>query len=385
MSRFLSGYIEGYYGRLFTFEERIGIVRKLGEIGATHYLYAPKEDTLHRRDWRKPYPAGWRKEFKLFVLKARKSGVQVIPAMAPGLSYRYQSEKDFGSLLLKLKSFSDLGCKELALLMDDIPEQLPKEDAGAFNSLGEAHALLLVRLRKSLPGLKLWFCPTVYCDSFATMTSKGVRDNVYLRDLARGIPKDVEVMWTGPAIISKRLAPTDLREVNSVLSRKTILWDNLYANDYCPGKVFLGPFLDRPASVRSASAGLLLNPTGLYHTDLFLLDLLGGFLRGQNPKTVWNKTVRDHKIPSGFLKIASLLASPFEFKIPSSKSVEGLRKALKPLIWDWKSPLQREWYPYLYALDSELRLLSVGKDRPDAKWIRKKYSPIIANYLYPKT
>jgi len=382
MSRFISGYIEGYYGRLFTFEERIGIARKLGEIGATHYLYAPKEDTLHRRDWRKPYPTSWRKEFKTFLSAAKKSGVTVIPGLAPGLSYRYQSEKDFGSLLRKLKTFLDLGCKELALLMDDIPERLPKEDQNDFHSLGEAHALLLTRLRKELPGLRLWFCPTVYCDAFAELTSKNVSSNVYLHDLAIGIPRDVEVMWTGPNIISKRLAPADLNEVNRVLDRRTILWDNLYANDYCPGKIFLGPFLNRPASVCSASAGMMLNPTGLYQTDLFLLDLLGGFLRGENPKTVWSKTVRKLEIPPGFLKIAVMMSSPFEFKIPASKSIAALRKALKPLIWDWKSPLQREWYPYLYSLDADLRLLETGKNKPDVNWIRKKYSPIIAKYLY---
>ncbi len=206
-------------------------------------------------------------------------------------------------------------------------------------------------------------------------------DDIYLKDLARGIPKDIEVMWTGPKIISKRLAPPDLQTVNRILGHKTILWDNLYANDYCPGKIFLGPFLNRPASVRSTSAGLLLNPTGLYQTDLFLLDLLGGFLKGKSPQETWKHVVSAHKIPAEFLKIASLLSSPFEATIPPAKSIDTLRKALKPLIWEWKSPLQLELYPYLYTLDADLRLLSVGKDKPDTTWIRKKYSPIISKIL----
>ncbi len=384
--KFFSGYIEGYYGRLFTFQERMGIARKLHGIGATHYFYAPKEDPFHRQEWRKPYPAAWLKEFGAFASASKRLKTEVVPGLAPGLSFRYQSREDFEALVRKFQSFLALGCEEVALLMDDIPAVLPAADAEAFHSLGEAHGFLLQQLWKRLSGegkkgglRRLWFCPTVYCDAFAQRGD--VNRDVYLRDLARALPPEVEVMWTGPAIISKRLAPADLKDVNRVLGRRTVLWDNLYANDYCPGKVFLGPLAGRPASLRAAAAGLLINPTGLYQTDLFLLDLLGGFLQGESPASAWKKTVADSKIPGDFLKIASLLSSPFEVRVPSSKSAGILRKALKPLIWDWKSPLQREWYPYLYALDADLRLLATGKDRPDAAWIRKKYSPIVAGKL----
>ena len=116
-------------------------------------------------------------------------------------------------------------------------------------------------------------------------------------------------------------------------------------------------------------------------TYLFLLDLLGGFLKGKSPQETWKHVVSAHKIPAEFLKIASLLSSPFEATIPPAKSIDTLRKALKPLIWEWKSPLQLELYPYLYTLDADLRLLSVGKDKPDTTWIRKKYSPIISKIL----
>jgi hypothetical protein len=126
----------------------------------------------------------------------------------------------------------------------------------------------------------------------------------------------------------------------------------------------------------------LLNPTGLYHTDLFLLDLLGGFLRGLSPAAGWRKAVGDAAIPREFLKVAPLLASPFvraDARMLSPARVRGFRAALRPLIWEWKSPLQREWYPYLYALDGDLHLLESGKNAPDAAWVRKKYSlPLVS-------
>ncbi len=384
-SDFLSGYIEGYYGRLLTFPERRGMVEKLGKIGAGHYLYAPKEDPFHRRDWRKSYPADWRDQFRAFTEHARRQKISVAGGIAPGLSYRYREPKDFEALTRKFRALVETGCTELALLMDDIPVDLSEGDRGAFRSLGEAHAQLLqklwARLKRSGGIRRLWFCPTVYSDF---VFGGGVRDEAYLRDLAPGLSQGVELLWTGPAIVSPHLEPENVSRVTRALGRKPVLWDNFYANDYCPGRIFLGPFQGRPADLREAAAGLLLNPTGLYHTDLFLLDLLGGFLRGHAPAETWKLALIRNGIPDGFSEVVRLLASPFEPMEPGSwtrNAVLDFRRALKPLIWDWKSPLQREWYPYLYAVDADLRLLLAGEEAPDSAWIRKKYSPIVASFL----
>jgi protein O-GlcNAcase/histone acetyltransferase len=384
---FLSGYVEGYYGRLLTFEERLGIAGKLREIGAGHYLYAPKEDLHHRRVWREPYPAAWRAEFRGFVARSKKIGVTVVPGIAPGLSYRYRKHEDFRALARKLVSLTDLGCREAALLMDDIPVSLPEADRGAFSSLGEAHGLILQKLWPLLKkrGMRrLWFCPTVYSDFFAP---KGLARDKYLEDLARFMQPGIELFWTGRAIVSPDYRARDLAPLRKITGVHPVIWDNLYANDYCPGKIFLGPFAGRAPWLRKATAGMLLNPTGLYQTDLFLLDVFGGFLRGQSPVRAWRKALADWKVPREFLKVAPLLSSPF-FRVPpkgfSAARVKTLRAALKPLIWDWKSPLQREWYLYLYALDADLRLFEKGKAAPDATWIRKKYSPIVAEMLVGK-
>jgi hyaluronoglucosaminidase len=381
---FLSGYIEGYYGRLLTFAERAGILRKLRAIGAGHYLYAPKEDLYHRREWRTPYPVAWRKEFRGFVREARKCRVQVVPGLAPGLSYRYRKPEDFEALVRKLRSLTDLGCVEAALLMDDIPVELPEADRGAFRSLGEAHGLMLQKLwpRLQKQGItRLWFCPTVYSDFFAP---EGVARSEYLRDLKPFITGGIEVMWTGRAIVAPDYSAAEMRAVEALTGSAPVIWDNLYANDYCPGRIFLGPFAGRSKALLSACGGMLLNPTGLYHTDLFCLDLLGGFLRGEAPVTAWNKALKAWEVPPEFNKIAGLIASPFMRLGPKDLTpakVTAWRAALKPLIWDWKSPLKLEWYPYLYALDADLRLWQEGREAADEAWVRKKYSAVLAPKL----
>lgn len=385
---YLSGYVEGYYGRLLTFPERLGIVRALAENGAGHYLYAPNEDPWHRRNWREPYPAAWRRAFRDFVARARRMGVTVVPGLAPGQSYRYHKGEDFQALARKLFALTDLGCREAALLMDDIPVTLPDADRNAFRSLGEAHGLILQKLWPLLRkrGLRrLWFCPTVYSDHFAP---EGLARSGYLEDLALFMEPGIELMWTGRAIVSPDYRAPDMAAVRKATGVLPVIWDNLYANDYCPGRIFLGPFTGRPvkgkADLRRFTAGMMLNPTGLYHTDVFLVKVLGGYLRGLSPTEGWRKAVREAGIPREFLTVAPLLASPFArpgLKEFTPARVKTLRAALKPLIWDWKSPLQREWYPYLYALDGDLRLLEKGEAAPDEAWIRKKYSAIVAPLL----
>ena len=42
-----SGYIEGYYGRLFDWPARHELVAVMASLGMNSYLYAPKDDALH--------------------------------------------------------------------------------------------------------------------------------------------------------------------------------------------------------------------------------------------------------------------------------------------------------------------------------------------------
>ena len=49
----LKGYIEGYYGRLFSQDERAKVINHMGKLKMDFYLYGPKEDLYHRIEWGK--------------------------------------------------------------------------------------------------------------------------------------------------------------------------------------------------------------------------------------------------------------------------------------------------------------------------------------------
>jgi hypothetical protein len=374
------GYIEGYYGRMLSWDERAMVLDTLTRLSLNTYVYGPKEDPFHRREWKRAYPREWTSRFKRFVKHGKKTNVRVVPSLSPGLSYDYCSAADYKALVGKFKAFLACGAETLALFMDDIPDTLPGRCAHSFSSLGHAHAVLLCRLKKDLcshnPSVSLLFCPTVYCDLFA---QGGVLKNRYLLDLSAGMPRDVGVFWTGPSVISDKIDKTDIAPVSGLFHGNIIVWDNLYANDYCPHRLFTGPYRGRPKALRAYVKGLCLNPTGLVHTDAMLLSRLSALVSGKKPRSL------EPRAASQIAVVARFFDSPFARPLRpdfAPRLLRAYQRALSFLIWEWKSPLQREWYPYLVMLDNDLKLLTrVDKKTATRKWVFKKYPPVLAFVL----
>jgi hyaluronoglucosaminidase len=385
MSRHFFGYIEGYYGRMLSWEERALIIDSMRDLSLNAYLYAPKEDPYHRRQWRTPYPRGWIAAFSSFVRKGGAAGIAVVPGIAPGLSFDYRSAADYRLLFRKCEALSKTGVSALCLLMDDIPAGLPASCKNAFPSLGAAHgellAKLLVDLKKEFPSIGLWFCPTIYTDEFIT---EDPATSNYLKDLAKIIPCSVLVLWTGPQVISKEISRASIREVLKFFGNSVCIWDNLYANDYCPLRLFIGSYKNRKSDLLKTTRGILLNPTGLVHTDMFLLTLLSGFVQNITPENSWKSAVENLPVAKELKSVAPFFDLP-RVKLSKAALTPGnllrVKKALNKLIWEWKSPLQREWYPFLHSLDCDIALLECEPGQKRKEWLSKKYPPVLAEML----
>jgi len=81
----LEGYIEGYYGRLFSKQERELLLDHMGRLKMDFYIYGPKEDPYHRVMWEKLYPKKEREVLIDFVKHSRKKGIKPVFALSPGL------------------------------------------------------------------------------------------------------------------------------------------------------------------------------------------------------------------------------------------------------------------------------------------------------------
>ena len=86
---------------------------------------------------------------------------------------------------------------------------------------------------------KFLFCPTQYCTARAVPT---VCASEYLITIGSKLAPEIKIMWTGDKVISKLITSENLHDINDVLKRKCVIWDNEHANDYDQKRVFLGPY-----------------------------------------------------------------------------------------------------------------------------------------------
>ena len=84
------GYIEGYYGRLLSWENRKLIIKSLKKNKMNTYFYAPKEDICHRLCWRKKYSKNGVLNFQNFIQLSKKNNIKVIAGIAPGLDFNFK-------------------------------------------------------------------------------------------------------------------------------------------------------------------------------------------------------------------------------------------------------------------------------------------------------
>lgn len=143
-----------------------------------------------------------------------------------------------------------------------------------------------------------------YCDS---LCSPSVSKSPYLQTVGEDLLPSITVVWTGEArlrlsttalhphslshvhlvaspfagtkVISRKLSLDSLAEVESVLQRPPLIWDNLHANDYDSRRLFLGPFKGREPRLRGRLSGLLLNPNCEFEANYIPLHTLGSWFR----------------------------------------------------------------------------------------------------------
>ena len=143
------GYIEGYYGKLLSFEDRHKLLVCLENLSMDSYLYAPKEDICHRFDWRRPYREGWLSTFASFCADAQARQNSGIGRNCPRslISILLRIRLDFAALLAKARQMLAAGADALVLMFDDISDDI-SAFAEAGLSEGLAHARLANRLKE---------------------------------------------------------------------------------------------------------------------------------------------------------------------------------------------------------------------------------------------
>lgn len=277
---FLGGVVEGFYGQPWTPTQRQTLFARLRAWGLNTYFYAPKDDLHHRALWRQPYDAASAEHLADTLRDCHAQGLRFIYGLAPGLDITFTNPADLRCLETRLHQLLDLGCRDFALLFDDIPDRMSEADRAVHGSFARAQAAvttaLHARIAPRCPEGRFLFCPTPYC---GRMARAGLGGPNYLAELGDALPPSIDIFWTGPEIVSPRIDVPSILEVGRQLRRPPVLWDNLHANDYDLRRVYLGPYSGRDPALRPHLAGVLTNPNCEFEVNHIAIRTLARWLK----------------------------------------------------------------------------------------------------------
>ena len=276
---FLAGVIEGFYGQPWSPAERLELFNWMAQWGLNTYLYAPKDDLKHRALWRDSYSPSEAETLRELIGACKQRNLRFIYALSPGLDLHYSRHADLELLKRRFEQMQDLGCRDFSLLFDDIPDRMDPEDLKQWGSLASAQShvanAIFKWIQEQCNGSLLLFCPTAYC---GRMAERKLGGEDYLPTLGRELLPGVDVFWTGPEIVSQEITLGHVQELQEVLRRKPVIWDNLHANDYDARRFFCGPYAGRPPELRNAVNGLLVNPNNEFPLNFVPLRTMAQFV-----------------------------------------------------------------------------------------------------------
>ncbi|GIY72380.1 hypothetical protein CDAR_594351 [Caerostris darwini] len=347
---FLCGVVEGFYGRPWTPEQRRDLFSKMRMLGLNAYMYAPKDDFKHRAYWRELYSVEEAENLTTLVQAAAENDIIFFYALSPGLDITYSNPKEIQALKRKLEQVRQFGCTAFALLFDDIEPEISETDKEVYQSFAHAQVAVANEIYEYLSHPKFIFCPTEYC---AARAIPNVQNSEYLNTIGQKLHLNIDIMWTGPKVISKEISIESIQELSEVLHRPPLIWDNLHANDYDQKRLFLGPYCGRSTELIPRLRGVLTNPNCEYETNFVPIHTLAQWSRctvdGKRELNLSDSVSADIK-----LETENEFGSTEDLLSHFSPNTYHPKNALKLAIKDWMSEFYKAKNAFGRAISAPL-------------------------------
>ena len=259
------GVIEGFYGTAYTHEFRKELFSFMGANKMNAYIYAPKDDAKHRAQWRDLYEGDELTIMTDLIETAHQNYVKFIYAISPGMDIDLGAgyEADFARLVAKCQQIYDLGARDFAIFLDDIP---------TLDAVGHAKLLndFQTRFVETHEGVSnLVAITTEYTDWMLTD---------YTDTLAPLIHEDIELMWTGPNVSPEKINKNHLRAINRKYGREVFIWWNYPVNDILVNNLYMGPCQGLASNLHEAISGLVANPMNQGYASMVPLMTTADYL-----------------------------------------------------------------------------------------------------------
>ncbi len=266
------GVVEGFFGPAWTWAGRAAVCEQLAQFGGGFYIYAPKSDAHLRKAWIEDHPSEVWDALLRHRNQCRSLGIQYGVGLSPFEIYAEWNSSSRAALRSKLQRLRGLDLDYLGLFFDDMK---PSEEL-ASRQIDIAHFV------QSEVDATLLFCPAYYSDDPVLDRVFGPRPPRYLYEIGTGLTPEIEILWTGPKVISDEISAPHLAEVTNVLQRRPFIWDNYFANDGPKNcrKLSLKPFLGRTAASFRATAGWAVNPMNQAYLSIICLHQVVSVFHG---------------------------------------------------------------------------------------------------------
>ncbi len=340
------GVMEIFFGDPWPAEARLNYASYLKSEGYGFYLYAPKADRNLRKDWSKPWEESYIRELTEMARNFQNKGIKYGVALSP-FEIDKMTDTQIDQLLdEKIGVFNRIGLDYLGIFFDDMM---------VYDGLARQQIALLNKVR-ARTSAKILFCPTFY--SYDPILDKvfGQRPPDYLEQIANGVAADVEILWTGPKVLSDEITPSHIDEVTLLLKRPPFLCDNVFANDGPKNCKFLK--LKYPAG-RSAESfkkanGWAINPMNQSEVSKIVLSAMQAAAQGAAPEIAFQTSVR--KICSDRLSQLVLQNRELFLKEGLDKISDAAKNGLLADLDQLNEPVAREiksWLLGKYTVGTE--------------------------------
>ncbi|MGW4703149.1 beta-N-acetylglucosaminidase domain-containing protein, partial [Streptomyces sp. NPDC004285] len=293
------GITEGFYGTPWTAGQRLAQIDFLGRTKQNRYLYAPGDDPYRQAQWRDPYPAAQREEFRALAERARARHVTLGWAVAPAQSMCLSSARDVAALTGKLDAMWELGVRSFQLQFQDssYDEWHCDRDADTFGRGPEAAATAHARVANAVARHLAEHHPDA--EPPTVMPTEYYQDgtSAYRTKLAEALDTDVRVAWTGVGVVPRTITGGELAGTREALGgHPLVTMDNYPVNDYAQDRLFLGPATGREPAVAAGSAAYLahaMEQPAASRVPLFTAADYAWNPRGYRPRESWQAAVDD--------------------------------------------------------------------------------------------
>ena len=202
--------------------------------------------------------------------------LRFIYGLSPGLDIQFADPAEIDAIKRRFLQLMDFGVRHFTLLFDDLPGEMTGEDRTTFESVAAAQTtvtnIIFSWLKEQFSDGRLLFCPTPYCDR---MDRAGLGGLGYLDSVGQQLNQEIDVLWTGPEIISREIPVESIEQLSQRLQRSPIIWDNLHANDYDMRRLYCGPYSGRAPELVQSVRGILVNPNNEFPVNFVPLRTLG--------------------------------------------------------------------------------------------------------------